>query len=127
MPSQLPNFNPSAVQPLAAPSPVPDGWYKCAVTSSDTKPNKDGTGSFIEVHDTIMEGEFAGRKFFARLNTVNPSQQAVEMAYGELSALCRACGFTQPMNSTAPLHGIPHYVRVSTRPAGIGKDGKSYN
>lgn len=127
MPSQLPNFNPSAVQPLATLAPVADGWYKCAITSSDTKPNSAGTGSYIEIQDTIMEGEFTGRKFFIVLNTINPSQQAVEMAYGELSAICRACGFTQPLANTAPLHGVPHYVRVSTRPAGVGRDGKSYS
>ena len=59
----------------------------------------------------IIEGEYAGRKVWARLNLENPNETAVAIARGDLSAICRAVGVLTP-NDSDELHDIPLVIKV---------------
>lgn len=117
------NFDASQVAPSVAPEAKPAGWYICMATASEMKPTKDGTGQFLEFVFTILAPqEYAGQKFFDRLNLVNSNPQAVEIAYKTLSAICHATGVIRVQDSGA-LHNRPLQLKVSLRPAGPGADG----
>lgn len=109
------NFNAAGVKPNTALEAIPTGIYPVMITSSEEKPTKAGTGSYIQIEMTIQGGEFAGRKVFDRLNTRNPNQQAVDIAYATLSAICHVTGRLH-IQDTAQLHGVPFQVVVSKLP-----------
>lgn len=105
------NFDATRVEPNSRPDPVPTNWYPVAITGSETKPTKAGTGSYLELTLTIQSGEFSGRKAFARLNLNNPNQTAVDIAYAELSAICHCVGVVQVQDSQQ-LHGRPFCAMI---------------
>jgi len=108
------NFNANEVEPNVGMEAVPAGKYIAVVTESQMKPTKSGNGYFLELTFEIIEGEYKGRKVWARLNLDNPNQEAVKIARGELSALCRAAGVMQPKDS-AELHNIPLEITVKCK------------
>lgn len=121
--SAILNFDASQVAPSVAPEAKPAGWYICMATASEMKPTKDGAGQFLELEFTILAPqEYAGQKFFDRLNLVNTNPVAVEIAFKTLSAICHATGVIQVQDSAA-LHNRPLQLKVSLRPAGPGADG----
>jgi hypothetical protein len=99
------------VEPTTAFDPIPAGKYLAMITASEMKPNKAGTGQFLELVFTIIEGEFKNRSLWARLNLDNPNELAVKIAQAELSAICRAVGVMAPGDSTE-LHNLPLVIRV---------------
>jgi len=105
------NFNANEVPPAEALEAVPAGKYIAVITESEVKPTKSGTGHFLELAFEIIEGELKGRKVWARLNLDNPNAQAVQIARGELSAICHAVGVMQPKDS-AELHNLPMEISV---------------
>lgn len=105
------NFNANEVPPAEALEAVPAGKYNAVITESEVKPTKSGTGHFLELTFEIIEGELKGRKVWARLNLDNQNQQAVQIARGELSAICHAVGVMQPKDS-AELHNRPLEISV---------------
>ncbi len=117
------NFDASQVAPSVAPEAKPAGWYICMATASEMKPTKDGNSQFLEFEFTILAPqEYAGQKFFDRLNLINSNPVAVEIAYKTLSAICHATGVIQVQDSAA-LHNRPLQLKISLRPAGPGADG----
>lgn len=109
--ASLTGFDANTVEPMKAQSPLPAGSYKAAITASDQKQNAKQTGSYIALEFAVLDGEHKGRKLFANLNLNNPNKQAVEIARGELSAICRAIGVMTP-NDTAELHNKPMWLDV---------------
>ena len=85
---------------------IPAGKYLAMITASEMKPNKAGTGRFLELCFTIVEGEYRNRNVWARLNLENPNELAMKIAQAELSALCRAVGVLTP-NDSVELHNLP--------------------
>ncbi len=121
------NFDASQVAPSVAPEAKPAGWYPCMMTASEMKPTKDASGAYLECELTILAPpEYAGQKFFDRLNLQNNNPQAVEIAFKTLSAICHAAGVIQVADS-AVLHNRPLQVKVNLRPAGVGADGKQHD
>jgi hypothetical protein len=108
------NFNANEVPPAEALEAVPAGKYNAVITESEVKPTKSGTGHFLELTFEIIEGELKGRKVWARLNLDNQNQQAVQIARGELSAICHAVGVMQPKDS-AELHNLPLEISVKCK------------
>jgi len=108
------NFNANEVEPAAAPEAVPAGKYLAVIVESEVKPTKSGNGHFLELTFEIIEGELKGRKVWARLNLDNPNAQAVQIARGELSAICHAVGVMQPKDS-AELHNLPLEITVKCK------------
>jgi hypothetical protein len=112
--ANLNNFNANNVDPATDFEPIPAGKYLAVITESETKATKSGNGSYLELTFEVIEGEFKGRKLWARLNLNNPSEQAVRIARSELSAICRAVGVMEPKDS-AELHNLPLVVAVKQK------------
>lgn len=89
------NFNASQHNPQTTPEPVDTAWYPVTITSAEEKPNKAGSGSYLELGLTIQQGPNARRVVKARLNLRHPNPQTVEIAQGELSAICHVTGRMQ--------------------------------
>ena len=111
----LAGFDASQIEPLVGFEPIPAGQYEAVITESDMKPTKAGNGKYLELRFQVIEGEFKGRRLWARLNLDNPNKTAVEIAKRELSAICRAVGVLEPRDSSA-LHDRPLLVTVTCQP-----------
>jgi hypothetical protein len=108
------NFDASQVEPDTGFEIVPAGWYNVLIDESDMKPTKDGSGAYLQIRFNIIDGQYANRKIFARLNLRNANQQTVEIAMRQLSAIGHAVGVLQIQDSSQ-LHGIPLKVKVKVR------------
>jgi hypothetical protein len=105
-------FDSSAIEPNAPMEAFPAGVYTMAITKSDIKPNKKGTGKLIEfVWSIIEEGPFKGRKVRQYVNFQHSNATTQAIGQGELSAISRACGI-KGLTDTAQLHNIPVRVKV---------------
>jgi len=112
--ANLNGFNANDVEPTTNFEPIPAGKYLAAITESEMKPTKSGTGSYLQLTFTILEGEYKNRVLWARLNLNNPNATAVKIAYSELSAICRAIGVMQPRDSVE-LHNLPLVITVKVK------------
>ena len=112
--ANLGNFDASKVDPASSFDPIPAGKYLAAIVASELRPTKSGSGHYLELTFEIAEGQHKGRRLWARLNLDNPNPQAVQIARGELSAICRAVGVLQPRDS-AELHNLPLSIKVACR------------
>lgn len=112
--ASLNGFNASDVDPAADFEAIPPGQYTAIITESENKPNKAGTGSYLQFTFQVVDGEHKGRLLWARLNLDNPSETAVKIARGQLSALCRAVNVLQPRDSLE-LHNIPLVIKVGVK------------
>lgn len=119
------NFDATQVAPNSgSPDPVPAGWYNVMIDESEMKPTKDGAGSYLQLRFNILDGQYANRKIFDRLNLRNANATAQEIAYGNLSAICHAVGLMQVTDSQE-LHGKPLKIKVALRPAKDGFDASN--
>ena len=110
-------FNATTVTPDSGrPDPVPAGWYKVSAEESEIKPTKDGTGAYLQVRFSILEGDFTGQKLFTRFNIQNANPVTVEISYSQLSAFMHGAGLLD-MQDTSQLHGLPLKVKVKLKPA----------
>ena len=101
----------------------PAGKYLAQIVSSEMRPTKDGRGQYLFLELDILEGPFAGRKLFDRLNLVNDNPDTVDIATRTLSSICRATGQMQVKDSEQ-LHLIPLIADVRVRPP-KGQNGES--
>lgn len=104
-------FDATTVAPQQAFEPIPAGWYAAMIDDSEMRPTKDGTGAYLLLRFVVMEGQFANRKVFARLNLQNRNETAVNIAQQQLSAICHAIGVFQVADSQQ-LHGKPMQIKV---------------
>lgn len=93
----------------------PPGKYLVQIVASEMRPTKDGRGQYLFLELDILEGQFAGRKLFDRLNLVNDNPDTVDIATRTLSSICRATGQMQVKDSEQ-LHLIPLIADVRVRP-----------
>lgn len=126
----LEGFNAHEVSPEVGFEPVPAGDYIMIITESLFKPTKAGDGEYLQCTLEVIDGEYKGRKVFARLNLKNKNDTAVRMARAELSAICHAVGCMQPKDSSE-LHGIPMLVTLNViqrkdRPGEYSNEIKGY-
>lgn len=123
------NFDATNVKPSAPMEPVPTGFYKVMIDESGMKPTKLRDGEYLQLRFNIIEGQFANRKIFARLNLANKNPVAVEIAQADLSAICHAVKLLQVADSTQ-LHAKPLLIKVALVPAdskyGASNDIKGY-
>lgn len=108
------NFDANQVEPSAGREPLPAGKYLVAIVASQMKPTKNGAGQYLEIEYQVLDGEAKGRKAWSRHNLHHPNQQTVQIARGELSAICRAVGVMQPKDS-AELHNLPLTITVKVK------------
>jgi hypothetical protein len=114
------NFDARQIPPQTALEPVPSGWQHMAIKDSELKPTKDNTGVMLVLTLVVLDGPFAGRQMFDRLNLQNPSPQAAEIGQRRLSAYCHATGVMQVADS-GQLHGIPMNVKLGVRTDATGQ------
>jgi hypothetical protein len=112
--ANLNGFNATEVEPTTSFEPLPAGKYIAAITESEMKPTKSGSGSYLQLTFTILEGEYKNRVLWARLNLNNPNATAVKIARSELSAICHAVGVMQPRDSV-DLHNLPLVITVKLK------------
>ena len=112
--ANLGNFDARTVEPTTDFEPIPAGKYLAAITESQMKSTKAGNGSYLELVFQIIEGQYKGRKLWARLNLENPNATTVQIARSELSAICRAVGVLQPRDSIE-MHNLPLQITVKCK------------
>jgi hypothetical protein len=110
------NFDATTVEPDAGFETIPAGWYNVKIDESSMKPTKDGAGAYLELRFNVIDGQYANRKLFSRLNLKNANATTVEIAQKQLSAICHAVGVLRPGKSEE-LHGIPLKAKVKVRAA----------
>lgn len=108
-------FDASNVDPNAGFELYPAGKYLVQIIASEMRPTKDGRGQYLFLELDMLDGPFAGRKLFDRLNLVNDNPDAVDIAKRTLSSICRATGQMQVKDSEQ-LHLIPLIADVRVRP-----------
>lgn len=107
-------------EPNATFDPITPGWYAMQIIKSEVAKTKDGQGQFLKLTFEMIEAahpDLKGRQCWDRLNLWNRSQQAVDIANGTLSAICRAIGQMAPWEDTTVLHSRPLAVKLKIRPA----------
>lgn len=114
------NFNAQNVAPQTSLEPVPAGWYNGNIVESELKPTKNNDGTLLGLQIKILDGQYAGRVVFDRLNMQNPNPVASEIGQRRLSAYCHATGVIM-LQDTQQLHGIPFKMKLSVRK---DKDGQ---
>ena len=105
-------FDASNVEPIEDFDALPAGEYTVIIESSQNKPTKSGSGSFLELTLQVIDGKYKGRKLWDRLNLVNHNEKAVEIARRTLSAICHAVGVIKP-ERPEDLHDKPMLAKVS--------------
>lgn len=91
--------------------PIPQGEYVGMFTESELKDTKSGDGQFIEMKFEIVEGEYAGRTLYERLNIKNKNEKAVEIAYQNLKKICE-CVNRPSIQDTDELNNIRLIAKV---------------
>lgn len=114
------NFDARQVDPQQSFESIPAGWYNMMIVESEMKPTKDGSGAYLQLTLKVVDGQYAGRQVFDRLNIQHQNPVAAEIAYRRLSAYCHATGVIQVQDSQQ-LHGIPFKARVSVRTDSTGQ------
>lgn len=115
------NFNAAQVPTdFGAQECVPAGWYNVMVDETEMKPTKDGSGAYLQVRFTVLDGQYVNRKIFTRMNLQNSNPTAQEIAYKQLSALCHAVNVLQ-LQDSVQLHGLPLKVKVKVRKDSTGQ------
>lgn len=102
-------FDASGIDPQQSFQPLPVGKYKVIVTASDVRDTKTGSGQYVWLEMTVIDGEFEGRKIFDQINFRNQSQQAQDIGQRQLSGLCHAVGKLR-VADTSEYHEIPFYA-----------------
>lgn len=120
--ADLGNFDAETEEPSQDFSAIPDGRYPVMLTESEEVKNSSSEGSHLKLTFQVIDGPYKGRLLWHRLNLKNQSQQAVQIARGQLSSICRAVNVLKPRDSSE-LHNLPLEVRVEQREY----DGKTYN
>lgn len=100
------SFDASTVEPSESYDVLPKGKYLMMAVASQIKPTKSGTGEYLEITFEVLDGQFKGRKVWERLNIRNQNKKAEEISQRQLSALCRAIGVMNLVD-TDQLHNIP--------------------
>lgn len=114
------NFDARQVDPQQSFEPIPAGWYNMMIVESAMKPTSNGQGAYLQLSLKVVDGQYAGRQVFDRLNLQNQNPVAAEIAYKRLSAYCHATGVIQVQDSQQ-LHGIPLKARVTVRTDSTGQ------
>lgn len=102
--------------------PIPVGVYKVQVIESKIEDTKSGSGQMLVLTLEILDGEYANRRLWDRLNIQNQNPQAQQIAQRALADLCLAIGITQ-LRDTDELQFKPLDVKVGIRQDKTGQYG----
>lgn len=96
---------------------LPTGEYLAHIVASDVKPTSNNTGEYAEFEYVVLDGDFKGRKHWARITLDNANDKAVEIGQRQLASLREATGVANPTD-TVDFHNKPHVIRIEFYPAG---------
>jgi hypothetical protein len=105
-------FTPDTIDGADSFEPLPAGWYAVGIEDAELKTTKAGTGKFIKLEMSVIDGQYKGRKLFHNINIVNPNQQAADIGIRDLARLGKAIGLMS-INDTAQL--IDSMVQVKLK------------
>jgi len=91
--------------------PLAPGDYNAMITDSQMKTTKAGTGEYLELTMQIIDGTHSGRRIWERLNVVNASKVAEEIARSQLNGIKAACNI-EKLESSEQLHDIPFVLSL---------------
>lgn len=106
------NFNAADYDPTQSAGSLPVGVHPVVVKSSEVVATKDQSGGMLILTLEVIDGPNKGLTGPYRLNLFNQSQEAVKIAFQQLSALCHVIGVPGLADDTTPLHGKPFQVLV---------------
>lgn len=109
------NFDASGVEPAVPMELLPPGKYRVQIVQSEMQATKQGDGQMLCLEFDILDGPSRGRKLWERLNLVNRSQQTVEIAQRQLSAICHAVDRIH-VGDSEQLHFRPMTIIVAVEP-----------
>lgn len=92
-------------------SNLPVGKYKGVIVDSRSEKTSSGTGGFLALDLTPIEGPLAGQKHTDRINLFNLNPQTVEIANKQMSAYCYVTGQFN-LQDTAQLHNLPFFFEI---------------
>jgi hypothetical protein len=107
-------FDARTVEPNEGFDVMPAGEYDAVIVNSEVKPTNAGDGKYLKLELQILNGQFQNRKVWDQLNIWNPNAQAVQIAKGTLSAICRAVNVLTPQDS-AELHNKPMRIKLAVK------------
>lgn len=112
--ANLGGFNADEAPEQRSFDPIEHGTYLAAITDSEMKPNKAGTGEYLSLTFELLDGKYQGRKLWVNLNLNNLSQKAVTIARAELGSICKAVNVPIVQDSNE-LHNLPLLIQVGSR------------
>ncbi|MCG8521983.1 MAG: DUF669 domain-containing protein [Pseudomonadales bacterium] len=112
--ANLNGFNAAEIQPTATFDVLPAGKYVAVISESEMRATQKGDGSYLQLEFTITDGQYEGRKLWARLCINHPNELTQKIARQDLSAVCHAVGILQPGDSSE-LHHIPMQITVKCK------------
>jgi hypothetical protein len=110
------NFDPTSVEDDGGPAPIPAGRYLLEIVDTKSIANKKGTGEYLFIVYRVVEGAYEGRKVFDRLNYINQSEQAQNIARKQLKRLCALCGIDGELIDSEQLHFKRFHANVVVKP-----------
>jgi hypothetical protein len=110
----LAGFDANKVEPSKGFGLIPADDYDAIIATSEEKTTNAGDGKYVSLTFQIISGEFQNRRLWLNLNLWNKSSEAVEIAKGQLSAICRAVAVMTPQD-TSELHDKPMKITVGQR------------
>lgn len=99
------NVKPASVAQPQLPISGKEG-HDVVITASEILENAAKNGGFLALNLLVTAGEYQGAEGVYRLNLYNNSEKAVEIAYGQLSAICHVVNVFN-VSATEQLHNIP--------------------
>lgn len=119
--AKLTNFDAEQIQQpnTSARQVLPAGYYLCQIVRSECKPNKKGTGSYLELEMAVIDNAYSATLYTSyplieRLNLDHPDERTVEISRQKLAKICLSVGVPRPQD-TEELHGLSFGVRVGVK------------
>lgn len=100
--------------------PLPPDDYLMQVIESDIKPTKAGDGQQLVLTLEVIDGSYANRRIWDRINIRNPNADAQRIAQRALADLCLAVGIPS-LRKTEDLHFKPFTGRITIKPDKTGQ------
>lgn len=94
--------------------PLPNGDYVAMITEDEIKQTRAGTGQYLKLTWTVLDGQYTGRKLWSNHNIVNSNETAQQIARQEISAIAHAIGRPRA-STTEELVNMPCRITVAIR------------
>ena len=102
--------------------PIPVGSYQLQVIDSKIDDTKSGTGQLLTLTLEVIDGPYAGRRIWDRLNIQNQNPDAQRIGQRSLADLCIMLEIME-LDDTEELHFKPFVAKVTVAPDKSGQYG----